>query len=59
MECIDITGLPWYVEVARVMPRFEPGALSISISRGPVAFCTASVKRQQQHEGNHYTITLI
>ncbi len=48
MECIDITGLPWYVEVASVMPRFEPGALSISINKGPVAFCTASESSKYQ-----------
>ena len=30
--------------MAKVIPRFEPGALSISINKGPVAFCTASVK---------------
>ena len=48
IEWIHITVWPWCVDVARVMPRFEPGALSISINRGPVAFCTASAKSKER-----------
>ena len=47
MEWMQITVRPWCVDVASVMPRLEPGALSISISRGPVAFCTASANTEQ------------
>ncbi len=43
-----MTVRPWCVDVASVMPRFEPGALSISISRGPVAFCTASATEKHR-----------
>ena len=33
---------PLYVVVVRVIPRVDPGVLSISTRRGPVAFRTAS-----------------
>ena len=47
---IQIIGRPLWTEVAREIPRQAPGDLSISTSKGPEAFCTASETGKQKNK---------